>query len=223
MQTVTQITQGMTKQSQPAKPAQGEFQQKPARELSPDAVRIVNYLFQRLRSCFPAWKNSFPDADSWKLAKQAWVDAFIEHGICTHDQLNHGIRKATEVGSPFWPSVGQFVQWCKPTPEDFGLPSVQEAYFEAAKNASRVRSHKFSHPAVRLAGGATGWFELASQPESKIFKRFERNYQVLVNRVMAGEDLSAEIPKALPSGVVTRPAPKTVALASLDQLKAALS
>lgn len=223
MQNVTEIAQTITKRPQTSTVRDGEFQPKQKRVLSPEAVRIVNDLFKRLRVCFPAWKNSFPDVESWKLAKRSWVEAFIEHGICTDTQLELGIRKATEIGSPFWPAVGQFVQWCKPTPEDFGLPTAQDAYFEAAKNASRVRSHNFSHPAVRLAGGATGWFELASQPESKIFKRFERNYQVLVNRVMSGEDLSAEIPKALPSGVVTRPAPKTVALASLDQLKAALS
>lgn len=39
--------------------------------------------------------------------------AFLENGITTMEQVNAGMRHARASESPFWPSHGQFIKWCK--------------------------------------------------------------------------------------------------------------
>lgn len=45
-------------------------------------------------------------------AKQQWIAAFAE-GDRTREQVSAGMRHARASESPFWPSPGQFIKWCK--------------------------------------------------------------------------------------------------------------
>ena len=92
------------------------------------AIRAVNQLFIQLRAIFPAWKNSFPDADSYREAKRIWLETLVNEKITTIEQLQNGIEQAKKSKNPFWPSVGEFVEWCNSgNPfENLGLPTAEE-------------------------------------------------------------------------------------------------
>ena len=187
--------------------------------VSEQSAEIVNQLFAELKSIFPAWKHSFPEAQDLADAKRTWTKAFIENRVKSMQQVQQGLRKARGAGSPHFPSVGQFIKWCQPEPSDFGLPDEREAYFEALANASEFGRKKWSHPAVFVASRATTTHVLKSRPEKDSFAVFQRNYKAACKRVFAGEDLSHEIPKALPKKVKEVPCTEEMATKSLSWMR----
>ncbi|WP_129232772.1 replication protein P [Cronobacter condimenti] len=79
-----------------------------------EAERLVDALFRQLKQVFPA-------------AKQQWIIAFAENGITRREQLAAGMKRARASLSPFWPSPGQFIDWCREGEfEQAGLPAVAE-------------------------------------------------------------------------------------------------
>ncbi|ECO9456316.1 phage replication protein [Salmonella enterica] len=84
------------------------------RVVNSDAERLVDALFMQLKQIFPAatQTNLRSDADE-RVAKQQWIAAFSENGIRTREQLSAGMQKARSSQSPFWPSPGQFISWCR--------------------------------------------------------------------------------------------------------------
>ncbi|EGE4658998.1 phage replication protein [Salmonella bongori serovar 48:i:- str. 94-0708] len=84
------------------------------RVVNSDAERLVEALFMQLKQIFPAatQTNLRSDADE-RVAKQQWIAAFSENGIRTRKQLSAGMQKARSSQSPFWPSPGQFISWCR--------------------------------------------------------------------------------------------------------------
>lgn len=91
------------------------------------AVNTVNQLFIQMRAIFPAWKNSFPDETSYREAKRLWLETLVNEGITTIEQLQNGIERAKKCNKPFWPSVGEFVAWCKEINYSaLGLPDEAE-------------------------------------------------------------------------------------------------
>ncbi|MGK7543100.1 replication protein P [Salmonella enterica] len=84
------------------------------RVVNSDAERLVDALFMQLKQIFPAatQTNLRSDADE-RVAKQQWIAAVSENGIRTRKQLSAGMQKARSSQSPFWPSPGQFISWCR--------------------------------------------------------------------------------------------------------------
>ena len=190
-------------------------------------MTVVNSLFKDLAATFPAWRSAFKTQEQFLMTKKTWSKAFIENGVNSMEQVQAGLKKARSSGETFLPSVGQFVNWCKPTAEDFGMPEVQAAYRESCRNASHIQGNaaqwaKWSHDAVHVAAKATGYFDLVGRPERETFPLFKRNYEIVLRRVMQGEDLSAEIPKALPAKATSIPTEAPKAKANIAALKAML-
>ncbi|GAA4652055.1 hypothetical protein GCM10023116_43390 [Kistimonas scapharcae] len=134
-----------------------------------------------------------------EAAKRMWMqdEAFSR---LTEQQIAIGIKKMIS-GSEYMPSLASFVNFCKAKPEDLGIPSVAEAWREACNNSHEVLSHKWSHQAVYLAGKQTDWHQIrgasGEKEVSRLRNQFGYCYQALVNRLMAGEDISGEIPLAI--------------------------
>jgi len=173
---------------------------KPPRQIDDATAEVVNRLFAELQCIFPAWRQAWPSDKSLASAKRSWIKGFAAAGINTLEQIRFGLEQCRQSGSDFAPSVGRFIQWCKPTPEMLGLPSGDAAYREACRKAHPAFSGNWSHQAVYHAACQTGFYELASLPEERSRKLFDRNYAATVEMVMAGEPLR-EIPKALPASV----------------------
>ena len=189
------------------------------RQIDPEAAKVINTLFRELQMIFTAWRQAWPDDAAVKVAKAAWTKAFMAAGINTLEQVRFGVEQCRQLDQDFMPSPGRFIKLCQPTPENMGLPSVSAAYREAVANAhpSAGAAASWAHPAVYHAACETGFYELSTLAADKSRGLFERNYQIAVRAVIAGEPLR-KMPLALPAEVsVSTPAVGRAALAAIRQ------
>ena len=182
MKTATDLMKTMA--NLPAEPARDIRARKPNAE----TARIVNTLFDELRSIFPAWRQAWPNDEAESRAKRTWVKGFMRAGVTTLEQLRYGIEACRQMDTDFAPSVGKFVKLCVPTAEDLGLPGDDAAWREAVRNCGNPDRHRWSHEAVQLAGRAVGWFNIrqSSVPEEVLRKRFDHAYFQLRRRASMG-------------------------------------
>lgn len=185
------------------------------------SARVINALFAELKAVHPAWRHAWPDKVTEDAAKVSWTKAFTAAGMRSIEQIRFGIERCRQSGSPFMPSVGQFMDWCRPTPENMGLPSTDSAYLQACAASHPAADTSDLHPAVWHAACETGLFLLANQPESRSRPVFERAYAMTVELILQGEPLR-EIPKALPAKV-TKPKNLEAGNAALSALKRKVS
>jgi hypothetical protein len=82
------------------------------KQVSENAKSVIDDLFNELKSCYPAWKQAFDNREAWNAAKKTWTKAFIENNISNQHQVSLGLAAARKGDNPFWPSVGQFINWC---------------------------------------------------------------------------------------------------------------
>jgi hypothetical protein len=168
------------------------------------AGRVVNALFRELQSCFPAWRQAWPTDDAMACAKKTWIKGFAAAGITRIEQIKFGIEQCRLMPSDFMPSVGRFIELCKPTPEMLGIPSLDKAFDEACRKAHpAMAGAAWSHQAVYHAACESGFFNLNTLPMDASRKLFARNYAITVQMLIDGKTLKA-IPLALPEGVSTR-------------------
>ena len=111
-----------------------------------NAVRLIDRMFIRLKSIFPAWKQAFASEAEYNETKQVWLEELFKAGIVNPQSLKRGLDLAAKSESPFFPSVGQFIAWCEfenyhelglPTPEE--LSSRIQKYFGYAKEPHNVK------------------------------------------------------------------------------------
>jgi hypothetical protein len=178
MKNINEISVVRGGQIQTAAPTQ------PTSELNDFARQNINNVFARLKAIFPAWRSAYPDDAALAEAKKIWVLGFIDAGIGSTEQVAAGMRKARLSGMDFFPSVGKFIAWCKPQPEDIGLPPASSAYQEAAYHAGHPSRRVWSHPAVYAAGGRCGWFDLRNGDISEA--RFKTIYADVCAEALAG-------------------------------------
>lgn len=164
------------------------------------AANIVNGLFKSLFAAKTGWRASFNTKDpveldqAINLLKKTWVKAFAENGINTPEQLQCGMKQVRKDPSQFLPSVGKFIEWCKPRAEDYGLPSRASAWVECCAHCHHIMEHKWTHPAVYQAGRKADWTQIRSmsnKPEVK--KAFMEAYEELCKRAMAGENIDGPV------------------------------
>ncbi|MEQ1964362.1 replication protein P [Xenorhabdus khoisanae] len=92
-------------------------------------AEIFNELFRQLKGAFPALMTSIKTQEDFNELRRQWVMAFAENGISTIEQVNAGMKIARQQDSPFLPSPGQFIQWCKQGEAiAVGLPTEDELY-----------------------------------------------------------------------------------------------
>ncbi|WP_145517485.1 replication protein P [Yersinia mollaretii] len=107
--------------------------------VNPKAVKLVDALFRQLKQVFPAASLvNLRSEQEESAAKKQWIAAFAENGICTREQLSAGMRHARSIESPFWPSPGQFIGWCKQgARQAAGLPDVDAVMVEFQRYCAR--------------------------------------------------------------------------------------
>lgn len=161
------------------------------RPLTERDSKLVATLFEQLKAVFPAWKHAYPTDDMQRRALAEWTRALVDADCTSREQLQRGMRMARSHGGEWFPSTSRFIAWCEVTPESLGLPTLDSALAE-------VRTRRYSHPAVKLAASATSWERKTLSAEA-YRPVFEQAYVQLVRRMMAGEDLGAEVLKGLPT------------------------
>ena len=156
--------------------------------------KVINQLFRQLRSIRTAWRQAWPDKKAYMESKATWLQAFIENGICTQEQIDIGLIRCRAEPSDFIPSVGKFIQGCVPSPEMLKppLPSVEAAYKQALRNCHPTMHGvaKWFHPAVYHATAAAGFNSLPLLSRELGLISFEKRYLEQVRKVWMGELLS---------------------------------
>lgn len=92
-----------------------------------NSVRLIDRMFIRLKSIFPAWKQAFASEAEYNETKQVWFEELFKAGIVNPQSLKRGLDFAAKSESPFFPSVGQFIAWCNNyNNHELGLPTQDE-------------------------------------------------------------------------------------------------
>ena len=152
----------------------------------------ISQLFTELEMSYHnQFHKAFPDNPSLTMAKQLWLRMLAEFSA---EQIIAGGRRAIQQ-SDYLPTLHSLHQHCEQV-ATAGIPDARTAYLEACHAGDKASAH-WSHPIVYYAGKASGWFFLSSQPEAKTYPVFERNYQLLLQRIKQGEELSVPIATAI--------------------------
>jgi len=168
-----------------------------------DAERLVDALFRQLKQVFPASAatNLRTESDE-ATAKQQWILAFAENGITKREQLAAGMKRARASISPFWPSPGQFINWCREGEfEQAGLPCADELVAMVHSYCSRrglyatPTEYPWKHPShywmvTRLYSGMrlNGWGEI------ELINQARAELVAMIRRIRSGEKIPDPVP-----------------------------
>jgi hypothetical protein len=185
---------------------------------SKDHVDAINQMFAEFELAYHnQYHKAFPDEGALNLAKKYWLTSLAAFS----PELVLAATRELVLNQPFLPSIASVVDTCKSGLSLFGLPVVHDAYLEACRMPSPKSVQSWSHPAVYMAGKATGWFELANRAEGQIFPLFEYHYSHLVQRALQGEELTLNAPTPIPESLAT-PLSTKENQSRLQELKASL-
>ncbi|WP_391529843.1 replication protein P [Photorhabdus akhurstii] len=169
-------------------------------------AEIFNELFRQLKGAFPALMANIKTQDDFNELRRQWVLAFAENGIRTVEQVNAGMKIARQQDTPFLPSPGQFVSWCKRGGiQNAGLPDESELY-EMVMDYSARRGLYSSPENYPWMNNACYWMvtKLYSQmrglnlTEPELRKRCGTELIAMSRRMESGEQIPApvkQIPK----------------------------
>ena len=146
----------------------------------------INALFAELQGIFPAFKQSWPTEYEFELAKKSWVKGFIDADLSDLSLIKLGLDKLRLDPSPFVPSIGAFINLCKPSNKELGLPDTQEAYKIACYNAKNYNTSKkpWKHDSVRYALQMTSGHVLNTRSEKESFAAFKNNYEGIIQDLL---------------------------------------
>ena len=83
--------------------------------ISPEAANLINHVFRGLCGAKPSWRAGFKTEEDVAIYKQALALAFVENCITDPSMVLKGLAEARkDTTSPFMPSTGLFLKWCKP-------------------------------------------------------------------------------------------------------------
>ncbi|WLS77379.1 replication protein P [Erwinia pyri] len=180
--------------------------EKPKQHVPEQAIQIFNELFRQLKAAFPALMANIKTQDELNELRRQWVLAFAENGITSIDQVNAGMKIARQQETPFLPSPGQFVAWCRQGDAvRHGLPDADELH-DMVMDYSARRGFFASPEAFPWSSNAAYWMvtklysEMRSQnlttPELR--KHCLKELKSMSRRIESGESIPApvvQIPK----------------------------
>ncbi|HEC4988736.1 TPA: DNA replication protein [Yersinia enterocolitica] len=179
---------------------------KPKQQVPEQAAQIFNELFRQLKAAFPALMTSIKDQSDLNELRRQWVLAFIENGITSIDQVNAGMKIARQQATPFLPSPGQFIAWCKQgATRAAGLPDADELYdmvMDYAKRRDMFSSAEAfpwpSNPAYWMVTKLYSQQRVQGLSEQDLRKRCGKELADMSKRIEASEPIPVpvvQIPK----------------------------
>lgn len=138
------------------------------------AKRLVDKVFEQLKSIFPAWQYAWKDAKAIDAAKVEWTKAFLENNVNTVEQLKEGFKHARASESDFLPSSGKFVQWCN--------KSVCDAYPAYMRFVNRQDPQ---HEVEVMTRGEVG-FNCRSLSAEKAERLWNKHYKINYQKWVEG-------------------------------------
>ena len=165
-------------------------------DLNKTQRQAVNYFYGRVKAVYGSrYKSQFPSDDDERLSKSEWSGQVMN---LDKENIDRGVEKlkgllVAQSKDYEWVNIPLIAALCQPQPEDYGMPDIDKAWHEAEQNCHQVDKHQWSHEAVRLAGGQTGWLEIMGSVSEKrrqsLKTKFEQRYRYLVGREMDGKPL----------------------------------
>lgn len=159
--------------------------------ITEQTIAFVNRVMKTILANSPAWAVSLKGTDSINDYRQQLVKAFLENSISEMSQVELGLKRIRKEPTNFLPSVGQFIAWCKPTPEALGCPDVNDAYIEACRY--KYSKKTLSHPCIAYALAKISMYELSTKTEKQTKPRFEKLYQQGIELFYNGDSLAAYV------------------------------
>ncbi|HDK7323742.1 MULTISPECIES: replication protein P [Cronobacter] len=160
-----------------------------------DAARLVDDLFVNLKQVFPAAaQTNLRTVEQEAATKRQWIAAFAESGIRAK-QLVAGMRKARASQSPFWPSPGQFIAWCRSgeTVLGIGLDDVMAEFHRYNRDKGlydRPEAFPWKHRLLYwIVCDARQAMYQQCLSESEVEKFAARKLDEWARRVAAGEEI----------------------------------
>lgn len=166
--------------------------------MSREAVQLTSEMMTRMAGLFPrTWARAFPDDRVLALAKREVAQELNGWPILpTRAVIERAVGEIKRAGERWPPSVPELLSYLRPRPSDFGLPDLDAAWREACSQSAYPERARWSHPAVRVAGRMTGWFELSTASSASVLRRveqrFQRHYEAVCNRILAGGDIEGQ-------------------------------
>ncbi len=161
------------------------------RDLDPLTVLVVNRLFNFFEANCPGFDKQFRGRDDkLKTLKISYAREFMSQGINQIEQIDFGIKKCRREGPINVPSVAQFLILCRPSLDDLGLLSKEQAY-NRAFIIMRDGDPKDLSPdqimLIRKAIQESGSHFLKNNSQATTQTVFYRNYDILVRDFIAGK------------------------------------
>lgn len=193
-QLLNQVTQQLKQVSSDSTTPAGQNEPKVA---SDEQMAAINQIFELFRFNYHnQFLKAFPDLNTMNMAKRLWLRLLSEFSA---EVMMRAAEKAVKE-STFLPNVHEVLARCD-VAEVLGLPNAYAAYIEACRAPTPKKDFAWSHPAVYYAGRASDWFLLANETEARAFPVFQRNYDILLQRLQNGEELELEVAKAIPEKI----------------------
>lgn len=132
-------------------------------------------------------------------ARQEWLKGLIENGITSDLQINAGLSKCRAHNSPYLPSIGQFIEWCRVAAQDAqGLPSESEAMSAVVRELGRpkeLRQWGNHHPSVFMAYSQRQSYDWKNYNYTDLKKAFSETWDQIKKIANTGFDFSSALPK----------------------------
>lgn len=160
---------------------------------------VVNKLFAFFYGICRGFEKQYHDPKRLNIEKTQWIRAFMDVGLNTLEKIQLGVKKC-RIESPInTPTIGQFIKWCNPEPQDIGLPTLEQAYEISIHINRQFSDYKPScqktYSVIRHVIDQIGSMEFRSMKAERAFKTFERYYPIACNQFVEGK--LKEIPKAI--------------------------
>lgn len=169
--------------------------QMPEKELVIDAI---NQMFAEFQLVYHnQYNKAFPDPEKLTYAKKLWFSNLKDY---QPEQILAAAHRAIKE-SEFLPTIRGILKYFENAYQEYGLPDARAAYIEACRAPSPKGEFNWTHPAIYYAGRESDWFFIANNSEYIVFPVFQRNYQILCERVIKGEELEVPVLKALPEEI----------------------
>ena len=184
-------------------------------EITPQAVAVMDKLFDHLTVICPAWHKSLPSDESVANFKTLWLEEIINAGIRNWRLLTRGLERCKQEKNPFLPSVGQFIEWC--LAEDYqalGLPDEERIYRRISQFMAfgMEEVHRFSFTNNAEYWLITGLYQrnrAGEWSEKKLQEEIGKALKKMAERVKSGERIPE--PKiTLPDAVSVRPSDEVI-------------
>jgi hypothetical protein len=190
------ITQQLQVSSKDSQTQAGPTEDKPA---TGEHIDAINQIFELFRVNYHnQFHKAYPDLESLNIAKRLWLTNLTDY---RPSQLMAGGNTVIRE-SDFLPGLHGLIKHLDHSDLSvYGLLDPHAAFMEACRAPSPKSEHNWSHPAIYFAGRASDWFFLANNTEKMTFPVFERNYKLLCDKVIDGEDIKIDLPKALPEKI----------------------